>query len=55
MGDAGHVHRWVLVSAVLDGQGALRVLACNEPWCAATAVQAATGDTARRPDLHGNG
>ena len=44
MAEAAHVHRWVLVSAVLDGKGAWRVWACDEPWCDATAVQAASGD-----------
>lgn len=42
--DAAHEHDWVLVSAVLDGKGAFRVLACNEPDCDATAVQPASGD-----------
>lgn len=46
--DAGHVHRWVLVSAVLDGKGSLRVLACDVPGCDATAVQPASGDV--RPE-----
>ena len=48
MDAAGHEHRWVLVSAVLDGRGSLRVFACDEPWCEATAVQPATGDV--RPE-----
>lgn len=48
MDDAGHEHRWVLVSAVLDGAGALRVLACDEPGCDATAVQPASGDVRPR-------
>ena len=43
-----HEHRWVLVSAVLDGKGSTRVLACDKPGCDATAVQPATGDVRRR-------
>lgn len=42
-----HEHRWVLVSAVLDGKGSWRVLACDEPGCDATTVEPATGDALR--------
>ena len=49
MDSAGHEHRWVLVSAVLDGKGSLRVFACDVPWCEATAVQPASGDLQSGP------
>lgn len=43
-----HVHRWMLVSAVLDGKGSWRTLACDVLGCEATAVQPATGDVTPR-------
>lgn len=45
-----HVHLWVLVSAVLDGAGSWRTLACDEPGCDVTAVQPATGDVRTEKD-----
>jgi len=37
-------HVWLLVRAVLDGKGALRVFRCER--CGAEAVQPASGDLA---------